>query len=250
MPQHLVYGLDIETEPLTSSWGVAPVERTDEVPVVDPRTSTLTRAVLSTPGGDRTFEGDEDRLLTELDAALAGLEPGVLATWNGSGFGLPFLADRAWIRGVRLGLHLAADPRLPFRFEMLPGHRCAYRAAWYDHRHLDAARLYRSGRRPLVAVDDLFRVIGLPSRLRPRRGGTDASVPLEHDLVHAHATNDAKLVRSLIEARLPGVMRHIDRITLHHTPSAEGALRSAGLGRIPLSPAHPAVRAALAGTGR
>ena len=41
------------------------------------------------------LDGDEITILRGLDDALLHLAPGVLVTWNGSSFDLPFLADRA-----------------------------------------------------------------------------------------------------------------------------------------------------------
>lgn len=237
MPHHPVYGLDIET-----GYPSAPI---GDVPAVDPRHTIVVRAVVATAAGEETFEGDETDLLQRLDAMLARLEPGILATWNGASFDLPFLADRAGARAVRLGLRLAADPRRRFRGETLPGHSHAYRAAWYRHHHLDVARLYRSGRRPLMEVDELLRAIGVHLRSRSTASFGPADAPgeeLTHDAVHAFATNDARLIRSLVEARLPGIARQVDRITPAGTPALQPVTVDA---RISLSPAHPAVRAAL-----
>ncbi len=255
MPHHPVYGLDIETGHPTGH-DTASGSGRDDGPAVDPRRTIVVRAVLATPAGDQVFDGDEPRLMQDLDLALARARPGILATWNGSGFVLPYLADRAGIRGIHLGLRLAADPRRRHRGETLPGHRCAYRAAWYEHRHLDVAGLYRSGRRPLIEVDELLRAIGLAGRGRGSRGIGPADVPgceLTHDAAHAFATNDARLVRSLVEARLPGVARHLDRIVpvaAAPEPPVAAVPRRTSIGGIPLSPAHPAVRAALAANER
>lgn len=251
MPHHPVYGLDIETGYQTGrtvAWRSEPT--TGEVPALDPRHTVVVRAVLSTAAGEETFTGDEPDLLRRLDALLARLEPGILATWNGAAFDLPYLADRAGARAVHLGLRLAADPRRRLRGETLPGHRHGYRAAWYTHRHLDLAHLYRAGRRPLVEVEELLRAIGLNFRNRSTVGSGPADAPgaeLTHDAVHAFAANDARLIRSLAEARLPGIVRHVDRITVAAAPSRDTPRepRRPLVGRIPLSPAHPAVRAAM-----
>ncbi len=248
MTNGVVYGLDIETGHVAAA---TPGDAGD----LDPRRSPVTRAVLSTPAHDLVFAGDEADLLDDLDEVLEQLEPGILATWNGSGFALPYLADRAALCGVRLGLRLAADPRLRPRGETLTGHRSLYRAAWYDHGHLDAARLYRSGRRPLIEVTELLRAFGWHSGPRPCDGSGPADVPggeLTHAATHAFAANDARLVRSMVETRLPGVARHIDRVLV--APRATGTPRASAVqvlrarmdeARPPMSPAHPAVRASL-----
>ena len=250
MAHHLVYGLDIETGYASDEAALSEAETPH---LADPSQTVTTRVVLSTAAGDEVFDGDEIELLTALDTKLARLAPGIVATWNGSGFDLPYLADRAGICGVRLGLHLAADRRIRTRSETLPGHGCTYRAAWYDHRHLDAALLYRSGRRPLIDVDELLRAIRLPVRIRNTTGPADLpGEELTHDAAHAFATNDARLVRSMVEARLPSVSRHVDRITVpttEHRPAVPVARLAEPTRRIPLSTAHPAVRAALAANG-
>jgi DNA polymerase elongation subunit (family B) len=87
-----IYGLDIETD--TSVNGL------------DPAVGGIVTVALSSPSGDEVFDGPEIDMLAAVDARLAGLAPGVLATWNGAFFDLPFLADRAAYHGVALGLRL------------------------------------------------------------------------------------------------------------------------------------------------
>lgn len=246
MTHGVVYGLDIET-------GHAGTGVTGDGGRLDPREAPVTRVVLSTPARDLIFHGDEADLLDDADDALADLAPGILTTWNGAGYVLPYLADRAAVCGVRLGLRLAADPRLPARGETLYGHTNLYRAAWYDHEHLDAARLYRSGRRPLVEVGELLRALGWQSRSCYAHDAGPADVPgaeLTHAATHAFATNDARLVRTMVETRLPGVARHVDRIVVPERDSEPVRAPTAGPSRTdpvrrrpPLSAAHPAVRA-------
>lgn len=236
-----VYGLDIET---------------DTSPVLadgpDPRVARVRTVALSMPAGDRTFEGDEPELLGELDEVLRQLQPGIIATWNGGAFDLPYLADRAEMWGLRLGLRLAADRHLRVRGELLRGHAGAYRAGWYGHHHLDASRLYGAGRRPLLDVDELLRSFGLRGSRRRDKGAGPADVPdteLTHKATHAFAANDARLVRVMVEQRLPAASRQVDRIVLAtdavDRPDARPAVLI-GRTRPPLSPAHPAVRAMLA----
>lgn len=243
-----VYGLDIETQANPGS---------DDPP--DPHTSLVRTAVLSTARGETSFTGDEASLLEDLDDALFHLEPGIIATWNGGTFTMPFLADRASMWGLHLGLRLAADPRLRPRGELLRGHATAYRAGWHDHGHLDAARLFRSGRRPLIEVDEMLRSLGFRSGSKHR--AVTGTIPVvsnevQHDAAHTYPSNDARLVRVLVERRLPGAARAVDRIVLpgvagsHPRPAVLARFTSsAGATRPPLSPAHPAVRAMLAAQG-
>lgn len=166
-----VYGLDIETD--TSVDGL------------DPATSRVLTVALSQAGIDEVFVGFEHELLLELDDRLAELEPGVIATWNGAAFDLPFLADRARLWGLRLGLQLRLDRSIRLLHAPLPGHAGAYRAAWHHHEHLDAYHLYR---------DDVH--------------------DLSTEAAHAYASSDARLARVLTERRWASAARHVDRLSL------------------------------------
>ena len=109
-----IYGLDIETDTTVDG--------------LDPSVSRIVAVALSTGGVDELFDGPEDELLAGLDERLGELPPGVLATWNGSAFDLPFIADRAARWRLRLGLQLVADPRIRHRHEPLPADRLDRRA--------------------------------------------------------------------------------------------------------------------------
>lgn len=124
------YGLDIETD--TAADGL------------NPRRSSVLAAAVAGPEDVIVIDGPEPVLLAQLDRHLAGLPAGVIVTWNGSAFDLPFLSDRAAACGVTLGLALRHDPGIVRRHPPLPGHPGAYRATWHGHRHLDAYAAYRS----------------------------------------------------------------------------------------------------------
>lgn len=168
-----VYGLDIETD--TSVDGT------------DPETSRVLTAALSLPGFDEVFVGFEHELLTELDARLAELDAGVLATWNGAAFDLPFLADRARLWGIPIGLQLRLDRGIRLQHAPLRGHMGAYRAAWHHHCHLDAYHLYR-----------------------------DDAPDLSTEAQHAYASSDARLARVLTERRWASASRFVDRLPARH----------------------------------
>jgi len=175
-----VYGLDIETD--TSENGL------------DPRVARVLTVALSCPGHDEVFSGRESTLLFDVDQRLAELEPGVIATWNGAAFDLPFISDRAALYGLELGLRLQLDPQMSMCRAPLPGHRGAYRGAWYGHGHVDAYRLYRGDVGP--APHDLRR-----------------------EALHACASSDARLARVLTERRWSSASRVLDRLP---RPAGEG----------------------------
>ncbi|MHB8294059.1 MAG: 3'-5' exonuclease [Acidimicrobiales bacterium] len=115
-----LYGLDIETD--TSMGGL------------DPRRASVLAVAVVWEGGEAVMTGAERRLLAELDSLLSRLDTGVIVTWNGSGFDLPFLQVRAALNGVRLGLRLA------------PGTHSTQgtQASWHAHDHLDAYLAYKT----------------------------------------------------------------------------------------------------------
>lgn len=189
-----LYGLDIETD--TASGGV------------DPAVASVRTIALSSIAGDELFVGDEATMLRALDARLAELAGGVLATWNGATFDLPFLADRARLLDVELGLRLRLDRQLTLHRAPLPGHAGAYRGSWHGHGHLDTFRLYgrsdlqRPSRR---AVGRVLKPAGTSTR--PATGAD-----LLNEAMHAHAPTDARLARVLAERRWPAALRLVDRV--------------------------------------
>ncbi len=192
-----VYGVDIETDTTIDG--------------LDPAVSGVVTAALSGPWGEEVFTGAEPELLTSLDARLAELEPGVVATWNGASFDLPFIADRAARHGVRLGLRLHLDPRLARHHDPLPGHPGSYRARWHRHGHVDTYRLYRADvgatLRLSCSLKAIARVVGLAAVEVDRTRVHE----LDREVLHAYAASDARLARVLTERRWSTASRFVDR---------------------------------------
>jgi DNA polymerase elongation subunit (family B) len=193
------YGLDIETD--TTVDGLDPTQaKVVAVALTMPRSSD----------GDVVLTGPETQLLEELDRLLLELPPGVLVTWNGAAFDLPFLAERARRAGVPLHLRLAQDPSLADTRRQHTDGRSAYRASWGPHRHLDGYRLYRA---------DVGRNLGLPCGLKPMArlvGLEPVEVDREqiHQLsaqdLHEYVASDARLAQELVVRRLPAAARFAD----------------------------------------
>lgn len=193
---HLVYGFDIETD--TTRGGL------------DPAVARVVAVAVAGEDWHRVIDGDEPTILAQLDALILDLAPGVLVTWNGARFDMPFLADRAHLCGIPLGLQLVADTnRFSYR-DPLPGHDGGYRARWHDHRHLDAYQVYRS---------DVGAALGLPCGLKSlaRFVGLDP-VEVDRTAIHslsapdlaAYVASDAVLARELALRRWATAARAID----------------------------------------
>jgi uncharacterized protein YprB with RNaseH-like and TPR domain len=193
-----VYGLDIETD--TTENGL------------DPRVAAVVTVALSAQGIDEVFTGRESTILFDVDQRLKELPAGVIATWNGAAFDLPFLADRAAVHRMELGLRLQLDPGLAMRRAPLPGHRGAYRGAWYQHGHLDAYRLYRGDVGPSLRVSCSLKSIARLVGLSPVEVDRERIHDLSNEALHAYASSDARLARVLTERRWATASRFIDRL--------------------------------------
>jgi DNA polymerase elongation subunit (family B) len=123
--------LDIETD-------------TDGVNGLDPTASRVVSAALAfSDGAPLVFEDADERVL------LAGLDEvvrsrtGLLVTWNGAGFDLPFIAVRSERLGLPTGLVTVTDPGLPVKYAPPAGLGLPVRARWGGTAHVDIAFLYQ-----------------------------------------------------------------------------------------------------------
>lgn len=193
--QATIYGIDIEIDTRSG--------------LLDPAVAPVRTVALCGRSFDEVFTGDERVLLRDLDRRLRSLAPGVLATWNGGVFDLPFLAERAALVGVELDLRLQLDRRLTFHRRPLPGHAGAYRGAWGEHGHLDTFRLYgQSGPSPWTSLRTIGRLLGLSAP----GGPADRTHDLLSEAFNAHAASDSRLARVLAERRWSTAHRLVDRL--------------------------------------
>jgi hypothetical protein len=137
-----IIALDIETEtgPCHS-----PVQECCARRGLDPGITPITVVSISDAIGATVLRSStlgEAGLLRALDAALAG-RSGYLVTWNGSAFDLPFIAERAIVCGVALGLEVVADASIEIKYQPLPGHSTAYRGRWHGLEHVDIQFAYK-----------------------------------------------------------------------------------------------------------
>lgn len=193
-----LYGLDIETD--TSTGGL------------DPATSGIVAVALASGAdgeGDTVFTGAEAGILAAVDSHIRDLAPGVIVTWNGAVFDLPFLAARARRTRTSVGLRLVHDRGIALRRPPLPGHPGAYRATWHAHTHLDAYRAYRAaflGPEASGALKVVARARGYtPVDVDPR-----TIHELRLDDLRRYVTSDAVLARTLALTRWPDLAPYVD----------------------------------------
>lgn len=189
------YGLDIETDTATGG--------------LDPAVTRVLAVAVAGPEGEVVFAGPEAGLLRALDASLSAAPAGVVVTWNGAAFDLPFLADRARRAGVVLGLELVLDPSIVRHRAPLAGHLGAYRATWHAHRHLDAYRAYRG----LSAGTELscgLKAVARRAGLAPVEVDASAVHRLSRSALTRYVASDASLARVLAESRWAEMVPHLD----------------------------------------
>lgn len=182
-----LYGLDIETDTAIDG--------------LDPEVAAIVAVAVATSTETFVLTGSERTILMSLDALLADLPPGLLTTWNGTGFDLPFIATRAERWCVPIGLRLG-DPTANAACD-----------AWYRHQHLDGYLLYRA---------DVGATLGLRCGLKAmaRLVGLD---PVEVDRadiaalsaaeLHAYVASDAEVTRDLVGRRRHAVERALGRVS-------------------------------------
>lgn len=190
------FGLDIETDTTIDG--------------LDPAVAEIVAIAVAGPDGEVVLDGpDEPTMLADLDAFLADLGDGVLVTWNGAGFDLPFIATRAAARGVPLGLRIRYDAAIPGHHDPLPGHVGRVRGSWHRLGHIDGYQAYRSDVGRVLPVScglkSLARLVGLPV------------VEVDRSAIHrlsdaerrAYVASDASLARTLV-ARRADALRWVD----------------------------------------
>jgi DNA polymerase elongation subunit (family B) len=191
-----IYGLDIETDTTVDG--------------LDPAVSPVVGIALSSPAADEVFDGDEARILAALDDRLRSLPPGVIVTWNGAAFDLPFLADRSRACGLDLGLRLVPDATVSLGRCPLPGHEGPYRATWYGHGHLDAYRVYRCDVGRVLRISCSLKAVARLVGLVPVEVDRERIHELSPAALAAYVSSDARLARVLAERRWPAIARCID----------------------------------------
>lgn len=182
MPAHPpIYGFDLVTDTLGDS--------------VDPAVNRIVSIGIDTGRDVDVLTGDERTMLVDLDQLLASIEPGVIATWNGSLLDLPLIARRSAVHEVVTDLVVRPDRRAapPSPILELDHAVCG---AWGAHQHVDLRRVY-------AAV----------SRWRKRgRLDPETMIPPAHELAPRDPGKDARLARRLAERRWGQARKFVDRM--------------------------------------
>ncbi len=198
-----LYGLDIETD--TSTGGL------------DPTCSAIVAVAVSGTEIEVVLDGPEPQLLKELDDLIRQLDPGVIVTWNGGRFDLPFIERRAANHGVPMGLELIEVPLVRVRPQRQPTEpdwtpQPSFLARWHEHGHLDGYRLFRSDAGQALGLScglkNLARLVGLDPVEVNR---SEIHLMSDQELAE-YVASDARIARQLVERRLSTALRAVDRM--------------------------------------
>jgi len=194
-----LYGLDIETDTTVDG--------------LDPEVGRVLAVAVAGDDGVEVVAGDDEAaLLARLDAALAGRPTGVLVTWNGARFDLPYLASRAARLGVPLGLQLEVDPTRRSHHAPLPGHAGSYRARWHAHAHLDVYRSYQADVAPVLRMPCSLKSVARLVGLAPVEVDTARVHTLTPGALGAYVASDAACTRELALRRWPTAAAAVDAL--------------------------------------
>ena len=186
--------------PPPAQWYGPDIETDTTINGLDATVAAIVAVAVSTAEEDFVLLGKELQILRDLEELIASLTPGVLITWNGNYFDLPFISERAARCGVPLGLRFGAGE--PSRWSR-EHHNRPYTSSWGDHRHLDGYQLYRAdlGRQFKIScgLKPLSRMLGL------------APVEVDRTQIHLltdqemreYVASDARLARELVARRMP-----------------------------------------------
>ena len=197
-PMPLLVGLDIETDTTVDG--------------LDPHVGRVLAVAVAITDRVTVFDDPDERLLlARVDGFLAGLEPGVVVTWNGGGFDLPYLTTRSRLLGVELGLRLTLDPGLDDRHPPLVGHAGAYRASWHGHRHLDAYRMYRADLDLASPEPCSLKAVARAAGLHPVEVDASRVHLLSRAECATYVASDARCTAELARRRWPSASVWVDR---------------------------------------
>jgi DNA polymerase elongation subunit (family B) len=221
-PSLPLYGFDIETD--------------TGVDGLDPEVSGLLAAAVSTPTGDVVLTGSEASILRRLDELLAALPPGVIVTWNGARFDLPFVARRCELQHLPCGLELRREHRrraiepvesvepVDTIEVVAPGRR--YRARWHRHTHLDAYQVWRNDLQRVVPVSCSLKSVAALLGYVPVTTDVTQVHLLAEDRLARYVASDALLARCTAEVRWATAAPFIDaRSPVWNGPPQHDAVR-------------------------
>lgn len=164
---------------------------------LDPETDSVVAVGIARPGDVQAIRSDDEvELLHWVESVMSvGPPSGLVVTWNGEEFDLPFLAQRFRDRGVPT--KLSAVPRAELGKYGKPLHTCT----WAGLEHLDLAPIYREAAKqhgvPWSLKPVAEAVLGVMPVEVDRRGSAIAQMP--EDALLEYLRSDISITLALYE---------------------------------------------------
>lgn len=136
-PNDSIYAFDIETttDPARPGYGL------------DPRESPITAIAVADHTGSAVFTGAEPDILADFRVWADTLPSGLLVSWNGSAFDIPYLITRYQINTLPHHWRARTHPGLACKYGPTPGWDGAVLATWNTttttHAHFDISGWYK-----------------------------------------------------------------------------------------------------------
>lgn len=216
-----VYGLDIETD--TSELTTAERAAGHTSRGLDPRIGRITSVAIARESDVLVWEaetpGAEASMLTEVHQFFLTNASGLIVTWNGSVFDLPYLHDR--YRHHHLEGHgplITPNSRITPKYGPLPGHAGGYSASWRAgdhaaaHAHLDLA-YYAHNSHSLEGSQWALKPFAREHGYSPVELNRDELHRYSAAEVRNYVASDASVTRSLALSLLPGINPNPDTKT-------------------------------------
>jgi hypothetical protein len=190
-----LYALDIETDTTIDGR--------------DPSVAGVIAVSIAEPSGPlAVLAGPEKMVLASTLAVLAALEPGIVATWNGAGFDIPFIQERC----AKLGLVTGWDVRatdLPGKYPAVGDRAGRYSAALGAHAHADIAWPWKdhcAASGVTWSLKPLAHSLGIDAVEADREHASD----LSRAELFAYVASDAHVTALLAEQLGEGLLAHVD----------------------------------------
>lgn len=190
-----IYALDIETDTTIDGR--------------DPSVAAVIAVSIADTGGPlAVLLGPEKMVLGATIAALDALEPGIVATWNGSGFDIPFIQERSDLLGIRTGWEVLPTDR-PSKYPPIGGRAGRYSCALGRHRHADIAWGWQDhciNNSVAWSLKPLAHSLGIEAIEADREHAAD----LLRDELFAYVASDAHVTAILAQRLGEGIFEHLD----------------------------------------
>jgi DNA polymerase elongation subunit (family B) len=190
-----LYALDIETDTTIDG-------RDPSVAAV------IAVSIADAEGPLAVLTGPEPMVLRATIAALDALEPGIVATWNGAGFDIPFIQERCDLLGIPTGWTVTPTDR-PSKYPPIGERSGRYSCVLGRHNHADIAwgwQAYCAHNSVTWSLKPLAHSLGIEAIEADREHAAE----LLRDELFAYVASDAHVTAVLAQRLGEAIGDHLD----------------------------------------